>query len=527
MLENDPAQVRREAIDRCYTRILGQLDWLRGQSGVGEPDLARAVAAVLRNTPVKEVFPEGSRLNVVLRLAVLWGLRGPWLTTEFLLSGVIRLEQVTAGQSTMSDGVKALMVLERERNDHKPTPLHERLRALMGADAANIEDLWSQEAYALRPMISAWQERMRSTDGGKVLDEVSDAVADGVSDRIVEADEDRLARAERVLPAGIFELGYIGNPPLAEVKIAWADVEAVLAQTPDHVGALALRAKLRSLRGDELTEAVSDAERAIALAPMLGSLYVTLARVYQRRGEIPAAIDACTRALAAEEPAPEALPLRAVCNAMIGDDAAAETDARAALARDPNGVAALYALAEVCVYRGDVDGAMAAFEATLAVAPEHPATLLRRAEVLSATGELARALLDADRAVASSDARDAYYNRGTLRMQIEDLDGASADFTAALDRDPTDVQSLLNRGTVQAIRRDMPGALVDWDHAVELAPTHAAARVKRAMGRLHSGALDRAIVDDLQAALRCSAPDWPQRQEVEALLARVVGGLRD
>ena len=527
MLENDPAQERREAIDRCYTRILGQLDWLRGQSGVTEPALARAVAAVLRNTPVEEAFPEGSHLNVVMRLAVLWGLRGPWLTTEFLLSGVIRLEQVAAGQSAMSDGVNALLVLERERADHKPTPLHERLRSLLGADAENVEDLWSQEAYALRPIIAAWQERMRSPEAGKILDEASDAVADGVSDQIKESDEDRLARAERALPPGIFELGYIGNPPLAQVKIAWADVEAVLAQTPEQADALALRAKLRLLRGDALTEAVEDAERAIALAPTRGTHHITLARVHQRRGDLPAAVDACTRALAAAEPAPEALALRAVCNAMMGDDAAAEADVRSALARDPDGVAARYALAEVCVYRGDVEGAMAAFEATLAVAPEHPATLLRRAEVLSATGHLAPALVDADRAVAASDARDAYYNRGTLRMQIEDFDGASADFTAALERDPTDVQSLLNRGTVQAIRRDMPGALVDWDHAVELAPTHAPARVKRAMGRLHAGALDRAIVDDLQAALRYSPPDWPQRREVEALLARVVGGLHD
>lgn len=527
MVESEEAKERREAIERSYARLLAQLDWLSTQPGVDAQATARAVAAALRGTPIEEPFPEGSRQNVLWRLAFLWGLRGPWLAMEFLVSGPARLEQVAEGTATLRAGVEALLELERARVHHRPSPLHERLRELVGPEAERIDALWSLEAWTLRPILDAWQLRVRSEEGGRVLDDISDAVAAGVSEAAsgvaaeVLRDPDALvARARAALPEGYLELGFIGDVPREAIQAAWSDVEAALQLGAKHVAAHTLRAQLRLLRGDELAEVRSDLAALLEQEPEEGAAYVVLARVEQRAGRPDLAVGACTRALQAARPAADALTLRAVCRAMAGDPRGGEQDARAALAQRPDDAVARYALGETLMYQGDAQGALAAYDDTLAYAPEHPATLLKRAELFAATGQLARALVDADRAVAASQSRDAYYNRGTYRMEAQDLAGAEADFSAALARDPTDIQSMLNRGTLSAMRQDMRAAVVDWSRAADVAPSYAPARLKRAVGRLHLGELDAALLDDLRAALRHGGPDWPQRAEVEALLAR-------
>ena len=513
-----------EDIERSYVRIRAQVDWLLAQASVDEPTVARAVAAALQGTPILGIA-EGPRQNVIWRLAFLWGLRGPWLTAELLMSGPLRLEHVMSGEARLVDTLDALVAHERASGKRKPGPLQQRLREFLGEDARGVDSLWSMEAPALQPLISSWRDRVRSDAGAAILEEVGDAVANGLveaaspSERPPLTDVDALiARARADVPPDFFDVGFVGDAlAMAEAR---ADVEAALALAPTKAAALGLRAWLRLLGRDDLAAARTDILHALAEAPEEGQHFVALARIEQATGRFAVAVDACTRALSAARPAKEGLALRALCRVMSGDAAGAKVDADAAIAADAADVSAHYVAGEVCTYLGDVDGALHAFDEALAIVPDHAATLLRRSELFAATGQHARALLDADRTVELTHARDAYYNRGTIRLEAKDLLGAAADFTAALTRDPTDVQSLLNRGTVQAMRKDMNAANADWHSAAEIAPTYPPARLKRAMGRIHSGKMDRAIVDDLRAALRYAAPDWPARGEVEQLLAR-------
>ena len=63
---------------------------------------------------------------------------------------------------------------------------------------------------------------------------------------------------------------------------------------------------------------------------------------------------------------------------------------------------------------------------------------------------------------------DAYNNRGNLKKELGDIDGAMADYNKAIELDPNSDLCLSNRGNLKADIKDYSGAIADYDRAIEL-----------------------------------------------------------
>ncbi|MGB7058047.1 MAG: tetratricopeptide repeat protein, partial [Geitlerinemataceae cyanobacterium] len=78
------------------------------------------------------------------------------------------------------------------------------------------------------------------------------------------------------------------------------------------------------------------------------------------------------------------------------------------------------------------------------------------------------ALADYDRAILlDPNYVDAYNNRGILRSQLGNFQGAIEDYTQAIRRNPALAEAYYNRGTALAAGGDREGALKDFQVAAQ------------------------------------------------------------
>lgn len=88
-------------------------------------------------------------------------------------------------------------------------------------------------------------------------------------------------------------------------------------------------------------------------------------------------------------------------------------------------------------WRGDVDGAIAAFDRAIEASPRLAIAWLNRGLSRERKGELAGAIADLDRAVRyAPNAARGYYNRSLLLRRQGDIRRADADADRAVDLDP-------------------------------------------------------------------------------------------
>jgi len=109
-----------------------------------------------------------------------------------------------------------------------------------------------------------------------------------------------------------------------------------------------------------------------------------------------------------------------------------------ALELDPNNVSAYVNRGSAFEDRGELDHAMANYEAALARAPTFA---------------------------------DALFGRGNVRRLRGDLDGALEDFDRVTQLKPADPRGWANRGGMRHVKADLPGAEADYRRALELAPS--------------------------------------------------------
>ncbi|MCL6753870.1 tetratricopeptide repeat protein, partial [Nostoc sp. CCCryo 231-06] len=63
---------------------------------------------------------------------------------------------------------------------------------------------------------------------------------------------------------------------------------------------------------------------------------------------------------------------------------------------------------------------------------------------------------------------DYYNNRGNLRIQLNNYQGAEADFTQAIEFSPDDVNGYTNRGLLRTKVKNYRGAIADLQRAAQL-----------------------------------------------------------
>lgn len=524
MTEPDATLERRRDIARTYDRLAAQITWLLGERGVDDAAVARAVLCTMRGEAVAEPFTTAGHRNVLGRLALLWLWRGPVVASLLVVSGPARLEQIAAGEGTIADAVAPLRALEL--GPAQEDGLLPRLRAILGDEEEAITDLWSLDGWALESRLKEMRQRLSSAEAREVLEAIADDVAGKVAEKVVEQSGplvtamDYIARARQSVGGAALDPARTRLAPV-KLDVALADVEAALALEPENVDALLLRANIHALSGQNLDRAKDDIARVLERDPENGDAYTALAAILQQENNHGEAIEACTRAIRAGRPSVEARLYRGVMRVDSGDLDGAEEDAAIATAELPRAPAGYWVRGRVRALRGDSSGALDAYEIALALDPSHAATYSARADVFVAMGDHRRALADMDKAVALSGAGTLYYNRGTVKFAMGDYRGAGADFTAAIERDPLDLQAYLNRGAVSYFFGDHEATLRDFKRATEIAPTYAQARMKYGVMLYELGRKSEALVE-LRAALSCAPADWAPRAQIEGIVASIV-----
>lgn len=112
---------------------------------------------------------------------------------------------------------------------------------------------------------------------------------------------------------------------------------------------------------------------------------------------------------------------------------------------------------------------------------------------------------------------DHFYNRAVGFGGSGDLLSALADVNAALDAVPDDKQALLNRGTWRVQLEDPEGAAADWTQAVTLDPSYALGWLKLGALKLAHGVAQGR--EDVERSLALAPADWEHRAEAKRWLS--------
>jgi tetratricopeptide (TPR) repeat protein len=127
------------------------------------------------------------------------------------------------------------------------------------------------------------------------------------------------------------------------------------------------------------------------------------------------------------------------------------------------------------------------------------------------------------------DYADAYNNRGLVRIDKGDVEGALGDYTEAIRLKPEYALAYNNRGTVHKTKGDVEGALRDYEEAIRLEPDFALAYNNRGTARKAKGDVEGAL-RDYEEAIRLK-PDYALayigRGTARQAKGDVEGALRD
>ena len=319
--------------------------------------------------------------------------------------------------------------------------------------------------------------------------------------------EDAVADYTRALtaePGNAFALGRraVANQAAGHEEAALQDAQAALALNPRWRDMRLLRATIFYRRRDEagaLQEAVAlQTSGSDEPADFVGA--ANIYAVFHRPADAEAAYD---RALKIK---PEGfIYLNRGLNRPKGDIQGRLSDFDAALRRQPDLLAAVFAKAALQVMQGDYRGAVATYSAALERSPNHAVLLADRGVAYARAGEaeLARrdfeaarakavtaqelnnicwskatagvalesALADCDAALKKASGQPDYLDsRGLVLLRLGRLDEARADYDLALARKPLLATSLLGRAIVSDRKGDVASARSNLAAALQADP---------------------------------------------------------
>jgi tetratricopeptide (TPR) repeat protein len=136
--------------------------------------------------------------------------------------------------------------------------------------------------------------------------------------------------------------------------------------------------------------------------------------------------------------------------------------------------------AEAWLEGGSPDGAVAALNAAIELAPKNPDYFVSRAVAYAQRKNYKGAIQDLNRALAIGGPRgDALAYRASAYRHLGDLKQARADADKAVQMDPKLPDAWLERANIKRLTGDDAGARRDWLTVLDLAPDSAAADAAR------------------------------------------------
>lgn len=130
--------------------------------------------------------------------------------------------------------------------------------------------------------------------------------------------------------------------------------------------------------------------------------------------------------------------------------------------------------------KGDLDGAIADFDAAIELNPAKATTFYNRGYLNNLAGNHEQALRDCTEAIALlPDYDEAFYQRGVAHQDLGDLDAAIVDFSEVLRLNPYSIKAYYKRASCYAARDDVQGAVADYTQAILRVPKDANAYLQR------------------------------------------------
>lgn len=322
----------------------------------------------------------------------------------------------------------------------------------------------------------------------------------GRLDEAEAAAREALARDPAFAPAR-FGLGQIARRR-GDHAAAVEHFRAAVAADPRHLWALhGLGGELRDL--DRFDEAETALERALTIDPRFFPARIGLAQVARRRGDHAAALEQYRAVLEIEPGHLWSLEDAAIELHALGRLEEAEAIHLAVIARDGGFAPAWYGLGRTLHRRGDLDGALAAFDRTLGLDPHHLWAVQEQAAVLcdldrrGEAKDLLRRWIDAHPDVAPARIRLAEIER-TDAAPAETADPIETASPVALDDDavapaeieridaePSEIERIEAAPTEPVVPVETASPAAPDDDAVALAEADLRAdRLDLAVGRL-------------------------------------------
>jgi tetratricopeptide (TPR) repeat protein len=253
---------------------------------------------------------------------------------------------------------------------------------------------------------------------------------------------------------------------------------------------------LEQLRLGRAREALSDFQRAIAIAPGEFSANLNAGVALMQLGQPKEALGFYRRALELRPASGEPAANAAAALLALGDLRGAADAATEATGLEPKNAIAWTNLGLAQLRLGQAGPAQEAIERSLALRPDDADTLAARATLWMAAKQPERAMADLQRAVeANPRSSSSYYNRGTLLAQLGDIEAALRDFTRAIEINPGSREALANRATALFMKGSNDAALADLNRLVALDPGNPRALATRAQGLARSGRPAEALAD--------------------------------
>ncbi|MFO0098199.1 MAG: tetratricopeptide repeat protein [Aphanizomenon sp.] len=148
-----------------------------------------------------------------------------------------------------------------------------------------------------------------------------------------------------------------------------------------------------------------------------------------------------------------------------------------------------------------LDKALAAINQAIQLQPNNPNLYNQKYAVLSDLKRYKEAAAAINKAIELSPRAAFYNNRGIVRDDLGDKQGAIDDYTLAIKINPNVAQAYYNRGVVRDDLGDKPGAIDDYNQAIKINPNYALAYYNRGNVRYQLGDKQGAI-DDFNQAIK-------------------------
>ncbi len=175
----------------------------------------------------------------------------------------------------------------------------------------------------------------------------------------------------------------------------------------------------------------------------------------------------------------EAYFLRAKIRSLTGDKAGAMMDLDSTIKLNPKNYTALYQRGKAKASEKNFDGAIRDYNKSLKLNPKLPEVLFDRGFAKYIQGNIFGAIDDYTRSLGMNPTAAAYCNRAIANDDLgEDL-AAMKDYTKAIALNPNFAEAYFNRGSLKFEQNDIKGACEDWLKAAGLGLEGAADLAKK------------------------------------------------